>query len=408
MSYIFSLPDNFQPRQTLLAAFAVVLLGISTCFTTSSHPAQAKVSRSSSALDCALVSPTTKARLSEIEKRMRELHERAVEAKQKEQIIRSHIKTIETKLNVTTDKLNDKKFELKKTENKIEEVQHHINKTQSDEVSLSSDAAQRLREIYEGQRLGFLEMLFQSDTLQIFLDRCYFQERVAELDRNLLNELRAKSKALVQNKDMLGQQKNKLGDIVSEFARKAVAIAKEKLSQEQVANRLKTQRAFYEQAQRQLANESRRLETQILEMESSNRRGRKGMSIGSGKMAMPIVAQITSPFGWRTHPIFGVRRFHTGIDLAGPNHSAIRASDSGNVLYTGWYGGYGKVVIVSHGNGMATLYAHLCKIAATVGENVAKGDVIGYEGTTGFSTGPHLHFETRVNGIPNNPLNYLR
>jgi murein DD-endopeptidase MepM/ murein hydrolase activator NlpD len=355
-----------------------------------------------------LVSPDTKARLSEIEERMKEFHARAIQAKQKEMIIRSHIKTIETKLNVTTGKLNTKKHELKKTENKIEEVQEHIAKTHSDEVSLSTDAAQRLREIYEGQRLGFLEMLFQVDSLQAFLDRTYFQERVADLDRNLLQELRAKSAVLAQNKNKLGEKRNQLGDIVSEFAKKAIAIAKEKFDQEQMANKLKTQRTFYEQAEKQLASESHQLESQIVAMESSSRRSRKGMSMGSGKMGMPIVAQVTSPFGWRTHPIFGVRRFHTGVDLAGPNHSAIRASDSGNVLYTGWYGGYGKVVIISHGNGMATLYAHLSKIAAEPGSNVTKGDVVGYEGTTGFSTGPHLHFEVRSNGIPNNPLNYLR
>lgn len=370
-------------------------------------PSTAKAAKSSN-LDCALVSSDTKARISQIEEKMREFHERAVQAKKKEQIIRSHIKTIETKLNVTTGALNDKKHELKKTEHKIQEVKATINQSRSSELNLSSDAAQRLREIYEGQRLGFLEMLFQANSLQVFLDKCYFQERVAELDRNLLNELRAKTSALVQHKDQLGQQKNKLGDIVSEFAKKAMAIAKEKFDQEQVANRLRTQRAFYEQAERQLANESHRLETQILEMEHSRRKGKKGMSVGSGSMAMPIVAQVTSPFGWRTHPIFGVRRFHTGVDLAGPNHSPIKAADSGSVLYTGWYGGYGKVVIVSHGNGMATLYAHLCKIATSTGDNVTKGDVIGYEGTTGFSTGPHLHFETRVNGVPNNPMNYLR
>ena len=81
-----------------------------------------------------------------------------------------------------------------------------------------------------------------------------------------------------------------------------------------------------------------------------------------------------------------MRKFHTGVDLAGPNHAAIRAADSGNVLYTGWYGGYGKVVILSHGNSMATLYAHMSKTAVEVGQNVAKGDIVGYEGTTGFST----------------------
>ena len=123
---------------------------------------------------------------------------------------------------------------------------------------------------------------------------------------------------------------------------------------------------------------------------------------------MHLKAPVTSPFGWRRHPIFGVRKFHSGVDLAGPNRSPIRAADSGNVLYTGWYRGYGKVVIISHGKGMATLYAHLSRQAVKVGDNVTKGDVIAYEGSTGFSTGPHLHFEVRVDGKPNNPLNFVR
>jgi len=385
---------------------ALFLFGMALQLSTCSVCAKA-VQPTASALvtENVLVTPDTQARLSQIEKRMKELHERALQAKEKELIIRSHIKTIETKLNVTTGALNSKKHELKKTENKIDQVQQNISKAHSDETNLTASAAFRLREIYEGQHIDFLEMLFQVDSLQSFLDRCYFQERVAELDHDLLQHLRAQAAALAQNKEQLGQQKNKLGDIVSEFARKAMAIAREKFDQEQMANRLKTQRAFYEQAEHQLAEESHRLETQIVEMD--NRRDRKGMLMGSGKMSMPIIAQVTSPFGWRIHPIFGVRRFHTGVDLAGPNHSAIKAADSGTVLYTGWYGGYGKVVIVSHGRGMATLYAHLCKIAVSSGDNVAKGDVVGYEGTTGFSTGPHLHFEVRVNGKPNNPLNYL-
>ncbi len=235
----------------------------------------------------------------------------------------------------------------------------------------------------------------------------YFQEKIAILDKKLIDELRTKEAALAQNKDQLGKQKNQLGDLVSSFAQRAIAIAKEKFDQEQIANRLKTQRAFYEQAERQLANESHQLETQIVEMESKRNRNQH-MIMGSGSLSTPLKASITSPFGWRKHPIFGIRRFHTGIDLAGPNHSIIRAADSGSVLYTGWYGGYGKVVIVSHGKGMATLYAHLCRIATESGANIAKGDIIGYEGTTGFSTGPHLHFEVRVNGIPNNPVQYLR
>ena len=121
-------------------------------------------------------------------------------------------------------------------------------------------------------------------------------------------------------------------------------------------------------------------------------------------------ARISSPFGYRIHPIFKSRIYHTGIDYAIAYGTPIRASNSGKVIYSGWYGGYGKVVIVDHGviNGKptTTLYAHMSSIKVGNGQLVNKGDVLGYEGTTGYSTGPHVHFEVRINGKPNNPMNY--
>lgn len=349
----------------------------------------------------------THTRLIQIEKRRLEYQKRALELRKKHALVQKHLTEINRKLDKTTEVLHIHKDRLQQTQNKITQTEVSLSKANDATADLSQAAVQRLREIYEGQRVGLLEMLFQVDSLQSLLDRFYFQERIAELDKNLLDALRLKAQALEKNKNKLGNEKNKLGEIVSAFARKAVAIAKEKFDQEAVARKLKTQQAFYEEAERQLAQESRRLESQILEMETSHRKTDKNMAMGSGSMAMPLSAPVSSPFGWRRHPIFGVRKFHTGVDLAGPNHAAIRAADSGNVLYTGWYGGYGKVVIISHGKGMATLYAHMAKTAVETGHNVAKGDIVGYEGTTGFSTGPHLHFEVRVNGKPNNPISYL-
>lgn len=382
----------------LAASLAMVVLS-------QTQPVTAAPSR---LLESPLVSAETKKKLLLIEKQRKELHERVAHARQKEQLAMVKLSGITRKLNSATGQLVDSKHQLKRTEHKLNETVQVLSVTQTKEEKLSAGAAKRLREIYEGQRLSFLEMLFQIDSLQAFLDNIYFQERIAEEDRKLLNELRAKAAALNSRKGALADQKDKIGSMVSEFAKKAMEIAKARFEQEQVASKLKNQRAVYEEAEQQLAQQSHRLESQILAMQRSARSSNKPAQHGSGNLSMPLKAHITSPFGWRKHPIFGVRRFHTGIDLAGPNRSQIRAADSGSVLFTGWYGGYGKVVIISHGNDMATLYAHLSRAAVSVGDNVNKGDVIGNEGTTGFSTGPHLHFEVRVNGKPNNPLNYLR
>ena len=135
------------------------------------------------------------------------------------------------------------------------------------------------------------------------------------------------------------------------------------------------------------------------------------VKVSSSGFIKPIAGPITSPFGYRIHPIFKSRIYHSGIDIGGPNGGAIRASNDGRVIYSGWYGGYGKVVILDHGviNGspITTLYAHMSVIKVSNGQVVKKGQTVGLEGSTGYSTGPHCHFEVRVNGKPVNPLSYI-
>lgn len=339
------------------------------------------------------------------------MREQAQKVRKKEQLAMAQLKKIKHELTKTTTELKANKSQLQTTETHLRSCETDLTKAADKEQILSDGAIQRIREMYEGQRLGLLEALFQVTSLQQLMDVLYYQERIAEQDRYLIDDLRARERALAAQKNQLGSEKMKLGDMVSEFARKALMLNKEKSDQEQVADKLRTQRAFYDNAEQQLFRESGQLERQITAMMRANQAKNtsdKVVTHGSGRLCMPLQAPVTSPFGWRRHPIFGVRKFHTGVDLAGPNHSAIKAADGGDVLYSGWYGGYGKVVIVDHGNGLATLYAHLSKPAVGAGEAVSKGQVVGYEGTTGFSTGPHLHFEVRVDGKPNNPLNYVR
>ena len=130
---------------------------------------------------------------------------------------------------------------------------------------------------------------------------------------------------------------------------------------------------------------------------------------GGGKLGWPCPSssRITSGYGYRI--LFGVRDFHTGIDIGATMGSNICAAESGTVILAnyGWNGGYGNYIIINHGNGITTRYAHASKLYVTAGQTVTKGQVIAAVGTTGNSTGPHLHFEVRINGSHTNPLNYL-
>jgi len=150
-----------------------------------------------------------------------------------------------------------------------------------------------------------------------------------------------------------------------------------------------------------LEAESARIEEEIRRLQQSS----GGSSPGA--IGWPVSGPVTSAFGYRTHPIFGTKRLHTGIDIGVGYGTPILAAESGVVILSGGYGGYGNAVVIDHGGGLSTLYAHQSSIAVGNGARVARGDVVGYVGCTGYCTGAHLHFETRENGSPVDPMKYL-
>lgn len=129
-------------------------------------------------------------------------------------------------------------------------------------------------------------------------------------------------------------------------------------------------------------------------------------SSDSGQLAWPTAGRVTSGFGWRTHPVYRTRRLHAGIDIPAPTGQGIVAAADGVIVSAGWRGGYGNAVVIAHSDGLATLYAHQSRLAVRAGQRVRRGQVIGAVGSTGLSTGPHLHFEVRVNGVPRDPMRY--
>jgi murein DD-endopeptidase MepM/ murein hydrolase activator NlpD len=166
---------------------------------------------------------------------------------------------------------------------------------------------------------------------------------------------------------------------------------------------LRGQRSAYERRIRDQQRESDAIADLL------RRRGSGGATIsGHGSLSSPLANPvITSTYGYRVHPIFGDRRLHTGIDLRAASGTPIKAAAPGEVVFAGWRGGYGNCTIIDHGGGVATLYAHQSALKVAQGDEVSRGQVIGAAGATGNATGPHLHFEVRVNGVPVDPMPYL-
>ena len=309
------------------------------------------------------------------------------------------------KLETTASNLANTKRKLDTASNELIGMEAQLNRALSEFSALDFRMKTRIRKIYKSQRRGFFIVLFSATDFNTFLDRMYFESKLIKQDYKRMKIAKDKAREIALLKYSIEEKKRSIAHSIKTINYQQQTIQKEIANNENMIHKLRTDRVAYERAEKELAKQSASLGTMI--NRSSNN---SDIRVVSG-FIKPISGKITSPFGYRTHPIFNSRSFHSGVDIGGQFRGAVRASNSGKVIFTGWYGGYGKVVIIDHGqvNGKptTTLYAHLDSISVSNGAYVTQGQVIGKEGTTGYSTGPHCHFEVRVNGKPVNPLNYI-
>ena len=309
------------------------------------------------------------------------------------------------KLETATSNLSSSKAQIINAQKDLAKMEAQLERASSEYNSLNYVLANHVRKVYKTQRKAFFEILLNSEDINMLVDRLYYQRIILKEDYGKMARARVKAKEIRSMRDSIIARKRSLERSVASINSQQIYIKQAIKKNEDMIDKLKNDRVAYQKAERELAKQSASIGSYINKTAKDS-----NVQVASG-FIKPIQGRITSPFGWRTHPIFNSRSFHSGIDIGGPNYGEIRASNSGKVIYSGWYGGYGKVVIIEHGmvNGkpITTLYAHMSSILVSNGQRVNKGQVIGKEGTTGYSTGPHCHFEVRVNGQPNNPLNYI-
>ena len=317
------------------------------------------------------------------------------------------LRSTQYKLDAARSSLRDQQYRLTMARNNIDKLEQSLVKLNNDKIKLKTEASKRIRQIYKGERISLFHMILGVKDITSFLDRLYYQQRMIQRDKEILEELKEKTQELAVIRERLQNQKDTIISTINsiESQKKEIAITVD--MNKNLVNELKTNRQAYERAQNQLIRDGQDLARMITDLTPKDPASSK-VSYAKGGFLKPVAGYVSSPYGYRRHPIFGGRRFHSGVDIAGKNRSPILASNDGKVLYTGWKGGYGKVVIIDHGQRLATLYAHMSSINVSKGQMVKKGQIVGREGSTGYSTGPHLHFEVHKNGQHTNPMNYIR
>lgn len=342
---------------------------------------------------------------SHIEKKRKETHAKVIRLKRLETIETNKLYKNQQRLENAQKTLTSTKKQYKSAEQQLSEAEKNLSLTMQDYSVTEFQSRNRIRQIFKKQRKGLFQLLLSTTDINTFLDRIYYQNIITKKDKKRLAYLKEKSRRIAILRNQIEQQKTVIAYSIKNINAQQQYIQGAISQNESSIQKYRTNRAYYEKAERELARQSEALGRMI----NKNTQGTT-VKVVSGFMK-PIAGPITSPFGYRTHPVFKRTIFHSGIDIGGINGGKIRAANSGKVLYSGWYGGYGKVVILDHGlvNGKptTTLYAHMSGYIVSPGQTVMKGQVLGYEGSTGYSTGPHCHFEVRVNGKPQNPLNFI-
>jgi murein DD-endopeptidase MepM/ murein hydrolase activator NlpD len=349
-------------------------------------------------------------------------------AKKQKKALNREIASLDSKLNAINDKLTllgDQigvvEEKLTTTRAKLEILQEQLRlkrlelKAAEQELTLEQDNFEvRVVIAYKTDDLTYVDVMLASTSFEDLVSRMNVVRDLIGGNNELVGGLEATRDTVAREKKTIAAREDDVHQAVNdlqaqsdqlaalraaEAAQKAASFAMRKQKNTKLSG-VEHNLALLEQQENQLLAESNALSGVIT--------GSSGSGVGTGDMMWPVSASVSSPYGYRIHPILGYRKLHTGIDLSVGYGVPIHACDSGTVIYATWMGGYGNVIIIDHGSGISTLYAHQSSLAVSTGTRVTRGQTVGYVGSTGFSTGPHLHFEVRVNGNPVDPMGYLR
>lgn len=341
--------------------------------------------------------------LDDINEQKSTLSEKIKQARLKEAEASKTLRQIDHKLTDARKQVAVQSRYLSSNQEAWKKTKARLDELNDKKAIVEEKAKERVVAIYKKSQLRFIDSLIRSQSPTDYMDYLYFQRKVIDFDKKLLDTLKSQSEDIAKYGSSLEEETKRIEQITSKLKNIEEDIVYQQKKQKEILSKLRQETAMYESSERQLERESIKLVYKISELST----GKNDNPESTGSFSYPVRAPITSPFGPRRHPIFGVRSMHSGIDLAAPYGTPIKASEGGVVIYSGWYGGYGKVVILDHAKGFSTLYAHLSSTKVAVGARVKQGEVVGFEGSTGYATGPHLHFEVREQGKPKNPVIYL-
>ncbi len=301
--------------------------------------------------------------------------------------------------------LEETTAKLEELEKEIKQIQEKLNVIETDYEKQKDMFEKRIVALYEMGETTYLDVLLSSKSITDFISNYYLIGEVAQYDSELLDTIEREKDKIEQIKEQITQKNNDLKLAKTNQEKTLIALENAKTIKNSYVNNLTQEEQEIKTKIDEYQSQLNSLDSKILILTT----GEIGEDYVGGEFLWPAPGYktITSPFGTRFHPILHVYRTHYGIDIGAPKGAYVVAANSGVVTTASYLSSYGNAVIIDHGGGVSTVYAHGSEILTTVGTKVNKGDIIMKVGSTGLSTGPHLHFGVTVNGKYVNPMPYL-
>ncbi len=360
------------------------------------------------------------------------------------QNVQDQINDTEEEIKKVESNLSDAMKEIQELEGDIAEVEYNLEKLQANLKTLNNEiselekkleqaekdyderyqiACDRVVSQYKYGKITFLDVLLNSSSLTDFLNSYHTVEQIMTVDQELLDDLEKEKQQIAEDKQTLQDKKDKLNEEKQQVEKQKVSLSNKKSTKQKMVNQLNSQESALQQQKEEYYKELENIQAELRRIAEAASQNNGGGSYSGGSLQFPCpgFSRISSRFGSRGAPLAGGSTYHKGVDLAAPMGTSILAAESGTVIAVsktcthnygkskscGCGGGFGNYVMINHGNGLVTVYAHCTSINVGLGDKVTRGETIGTVGSTGASSGFHLHFGTLLNGTYVDPAPYI-
>ncbi len=349
----------------------------------------------------------------QLQKELKEINDQQAQNEAKQSALEKEVKKLNEEIRVVDAKIQELSQQISETEVAIAVKQEELEQARKDEVYQNERMKKRLRTMYKSGHFSYFEIVLGADDFSDMLTRIDKVQFLLNYDEETLEKLINIRKFIAETKQQLEENKRQLTAMKEEETVQQVNLKAKHNQLQEKQTALKQEEQALLNIENQVVKDADEL-TKILKKQYADKKAQEiaasAAKYTGGKLMWPVSTsyrRISSDFGMRLHPTLKRRLLHTGIDVPAPRGTPIYAATDGRVIHSGWLGSYGYAIIVDHGGGIMTLYGHCSSLVSSKDDSVKRGQVIAKVGSTGRSTGNHVHFEVRKNGEYVDPKPYV-